>query len=265
MSLCGLQLRGFGATSGGATPAPPAAPTLAVADSENGTQAVATITGSTTGATNAVEVAIVGALGSVSWTSAGSRTGNGTVTMTLARGYYWARVVSTKNDQQAVSNLVYFAVTNGTDAIAYKIGNRLVALIQALALSGVSSSSIVFRKVPYDRQLTKPCIIVCPGPENLNAQAGSNIRDDIDYRFVISFTRASNEDLTDELNTWLRWREQVRSAIHNQRLVVASLANADPWRGVIEPGTIYIPESFAKNFDVAFLTARITTREARNL
>lgn len=120
-----LVSRGFGAlgsSGGGAI----ASPTLAVADNGDGTGAVATITGSENGSvTNTVYV-----WDGDSWEDSGDRTGNGTVSLSLAIGKYWAYVQSDDGASFSLSNLVRFAVTDSDlgpviERIADEIEHRL--------------------------------------------------------------------------------------------------------------------------------------------
>jgi hypothetical protein len=260
MSLAGLLGRGFGPLSGGSTPTPPAVPTLAIADSANGTQAVATISASTTGSTNVVQVQSTSVIGAA-WTNAGSRSGNGTVTLTLTRGYYWGRVASTKDGLTSYSNNVYFVVSAADDAILTTILEALQAKVQSLLLSGVAGSSIIIRKLPYDEDVTKPAVVICPYQESLSPNDGTNERDDINYRVSIVLMRASNRDLTSNMNWLALARERIRKSIHNQPLTAAGV---DRWIATIEPGTIYIPQSFQQNIDCGYLIARVVSREDRS-
>lgn len=93
-------------------------PVLAVADNADGTGAVATITNATGGTTNTVMVGNWNrGIGSVTFTSGGSRTGNGTVSLALAVGIYWGYVQSTATDAEEPSNFVFFRVTDAVTAL----------------------------------------------------------------------------------------------------------------------------------------------------
>lgn len=96
-----------GTGSGTATCTPPSQPTLSV----NADGDIATITGSSSDATNYVEVlAAPSASGSYSWTQEASRVGDGNVALTMTGGRYWGRVTSVNECGTAVSNLVLFWV-----------------------------------------------------------------------------------------------------------------------------------------------------------
>lgn len=107
---------GFGelpSGGGGGGPIDPC--TLAVADLANGTGATATITLSDNGSvTNEVYVGLWTGESSLNFEVEGTRTGNGTVSLTLAVGNYFAYVLSEDDDAYAVSNFVFFRVTNSS-------------------------------------------------------------------------------------------------------------------------------------------------------
>jgi hypothetical protein len=94
---------------------PPATPTLTVSDNGLGTGATATIIGSDAGSSNTIYVA---ALGSTTWSSAGARAGDGTISITLVPSNYWAYVRSILGGT-SFSLVVYFTVISLTSKIAY--------------------------------------------------------------------------------------------------------------------------------------------------
>jgi hypothetical protein len=112
MSLAGLLGRGFHGPAVGAI----AVPSLAVTDNGDGTGAIATIAGSTPGATNTVRTAAFTRTAlTLNWSDAGSRTGDGTVALSLAAGAeYLAVVVSELGEVVQISQLVGFEVTANT-------------------------------------------------------------------------------------------------------------------------------------------------------
>lgn len=110
--------------------AAPATPTLTV--NTGGT--VATVTGATAGTTNTVYVVSASTVASeYTWEAVGSRTGDGTISLNLAAGFYWAYVLSSNAGGSAASALVYFlAGTAGDGAFtlspAYIVSKLLVQL-----------------------------------------------------------------------------------------------------------------------------------------
>lgn len=136
MSLVGLLAKGFGPTSGGGGSTPPAAPTLSVVDNGDGT-ATATVAGADSGTTNTVLLARwTGAIGTVDYSAAGSRSGNGAVNLTLDPGYYVAYVESALAGLATCSeDAVYFRATTSAGTSAGFITAPKQALIDILAES----------------------------------------------------------------------------------------------------------------------------------
>lgn len=116
--IVGNLLRGWGplSISGGGTP--PNTPTLALADNADGTGAVATISGSSPGSSNAVYTSPVpSGSGALTWSLGGTRTGDGNVSLSLADGYYLAYCLSTLAGLPSEpSNQVSLRTTGGQSA-----------------------------------------------------------------------------------------------------------------------------------------------------
>ena len=91
--------------------ATPSTPSLSVTDAGDGTGATATVSGSDGVTTNTVYTT---AWGAAAWTSGGARSGDGTVSLSLGNGRYFAYCVSAYGTAAAVSVPVLFAVTDGT-------------------------------------------------------------------------------------------------------------------------------------------------------
>jgi len=266
MSLVGLGLllRGFGA-SGSALPGPDT-PVLAVADDADNTGATATITASTSGSENIVFTrAVSGGLGTSPWVSSGNRTGNGTVSLNLAAGYYMAYVQSTLNSQQTVSNQVYFVVTTGADAVLVQCLDGVLARLQGMTFAGITNSNFSIRKLPWNRKLTsseaKPGAFISPVPVTVRPQGGNNVRDERGYGVAVVVARISNENLTSDMDATILWRQQIDRAFLNQRLdAVVENTNC-----TVEPGSIFNAALFGENYDVFSMTVRCWCLETRGL
>lgn len=98
----------FGNNTGGSS-ADPSIPTLTFSDAGNGTGGTATIAGSDVGTTNTIYVSLISS--PLSFASAGSRSGNGTVTLSLGAGTYIGYVVSTSGAFSSRSLPIEFTVT----------------------------------------------------------------------------------------------------------------------------------------------------------
>lgn len=264
MSLAGLLLTGFG--SGGSTPVGPDTPALAVADDADGTGATATITASTTGSANIVFTrAVSGGLGTSAWVNSGNRTGNGTVSLSLAAGYYMAYVQSTLNDQEVISNVVYFVATTGSDAVLTQCLDGVLARLQSMTFAGITNSNFTIRKLPWNRKLTsgeaKPGAFISPVPVTVNPKGGSTGRDERGYGVAIVVARISNEDLDSDMDATIMWRQQIDRAFLNQRLD----AVVENWTCTVEPGSIFNSSLFGEGYDVFSMTVRCWCQETRGL
>lgn len=114
---------------GGGTGGSPAIPTLSV----NAAGTVATVTGSSVGSLNTIEVipAFTG-IGVFTWTFEGSRIGDGDVPLGLAPGFYWGRDISTAGGGSSMSNLVYFRVGQPDSTLGHSPADILRRLLIAL-------------------------------------------------------------------------------------------------------------------------------------
>src|SRR5262245_20526508 len=91
---------------------------LTLSDLADGTGATATVAG----ADNATVTVYTMAAGASSWTSSGSRTGNGTLALSLSPNYYFGYAQGTVSGSPAVSPVTgLVAVTSGTQAVADQV------------------------------------------------------------------------------------------------------------------------------------------------
>jgi hypothetical protein len=146
MSLLGLLGRGFQTPQ---TAASIAVPTLSVSDKKDGTGATATIAGATAGSTNTVRTA---KLNELTFTDQGSRSGDGTVALSLTdTGQYLALVVTALGDIVDVSELVAFYVTSGVDH-PFQAHRRRILRRRVLSLD--LFAEVVTYKIPQRPDLT---------------------------------------------------------------------------------------------------------------
>jgi hypothetical protein len=262
-----LITRGFGGLS---TPAGPTAPTLAIADNGNGT-ATATISGGDSGSANVVYYKSAdGNLTTSSWTSGGSRTGNGTVTLSLGAGLYWGYNEATLNSQEVATVPVFFAITVATDSLHKRCLDAVVSRIQSLSLAGVAGASVLVRKVASDEgigsqqatpEIAFPSIIVAQGgTEQAVGTAGTNNRDQYGYPCIVGMVD-TDSSLTTNHSRNLLWRERIMRAFQNQRLPGVTEVN---WC-IVEPGDITKFADFKEGKYVSFLTVRCIARVTRGV
>lgn len=241
---------------------PISTPTLTVTDNADGSGGIATIAGGDVAAANDVFLQSVdGELGTSSWTIAGSRTGNGTVNLAVTPGFYWCKIESSAAGERVTSNLVYACFTDGELAVLYRCLVAAQARIQSLSLPGISNERIVIRKVPDDKNIPKPAVILTPyRQESLNPAEGTNNRDDVGYNVFIAALDADNQNQTSNFARNLHWRESIRQAFHNQRLTgVPEIINA-----TVEPLPVIDTQAwFDRNTCVSALIVQFTSREPR--
>jgi len=255
----------FGPAGGGsATPAP----TLAVSDNADGTGGVATITGAAAGAAVTVySQAVDGDLGSAAWTSRGSRTGNGTVSVAPGNGFFWWKAIASAGGSEATSNLVYQNCSDGLAAVHHRCLAAVQSKVRALGLAGLDADSVLVRKLPIDRglgpQVSLPAVLVTPERETMPPGAGVNLRDDVGYAVAVTLVDRDNQEpsLSANLNQYLRWREQIARAFRHQRLPgVPEIVTC-----TVEPAGVVGADAWAKNLYVSSLVLRFTSREQRGI
>lgn len=236
--------KGYGPTTGGGSP--PNQPSLLIVPNGDGT-ATATVSGSTSGATNTIDVVALGSSGSVSWTNAGSRTSDGTVTLTLGNGSYLATCESSLAGLPSLPSGPYlFEMTGGAAqttfnsphaALAHSVQANLISLI-GTRITGIVSDSIRVRMVPYGNDFLGsnpahelPGIIVTYVQER--GLDGTNVRDDIGYPIrIVFFTRTTDAqnrlDLETQDDISLTWRQTVSDVFRMQGLNVTNYAPQNP-------------------------------------
>jgi len=95
--------------------------------------------------------------------------------------------------------------------------------VAALALAGLAAANVKVRKLPTVREEidTLPCVLVAPAEEPervepLSFDPPALWR--VVYAVDVVIVAADNADFSTNLDTYLRWREQVRRALATPRL-----------------------------------------------
>jgi hypothetical protein len=229
--------------------------TLAVADKADGTGATATVTGSAGGANQVYVQNVDGQLGAFAWTLGGTRTGDGTVNLALAKGYYWAYCLT---GGTVISNLAYFQVTDGADAVLSRVYAAAKALLQLLNLP--------FTQRVYPSQFADsvavqvPCTVLTTDGARQTDEAALNGRDDVGQpvRALVKDVCLKFDD--QKKAEYEKWRQSIFRAFHNQRLPgVAESKMNKVELGVLSPAESPAPQTV---FEV---TIRCVTREVRGL
>lgn len=156
------------------------------------------------------------------------------------------------------------------NAVHYQCLTGIQTVIQGLALTGLSGATplpndrVYMRKLPTERQLTLPCVVVSlvPMPETLEGTLNNS--DDYGYPCCVTIIAANNQDLTVE-EPELKWREQIKQAFNNKRPAALQTAVSVPllpckW----EPMAVLDLNLFKDaNLFVSAAVVRVRTRELR--
>ena len=139
--------------------------------------------------------------------------------------------------------------------------------MKALALAQLANASVVVLEQPWTRlfegddpRLPLPGILVClTGTERITI--ASNVRDDVGYPVLVSIVAKNNQELRTWLPRYTLWREKIERAFRWGKLPgVQSVISM-----TIEPGTIVVPEPFARTIWHSALVVRCVSREPRGL
>ncbi len=230
---------------------------LGVSDATDGTGGTAAVTGSNVASTNTLYKAPwTGTTGALTWTLVGSRTGDGTLAIASAAGFFLFRLDNLLTGVTTVLN-VYQPLTDATtQAMLYRAMVSAKNRVDGLAL-GVTTS---VRWLPR-KQMSSEGTIIAITPVNSETFPGiMNATDDIGLPFAVVVMDPSNQDPTLNLNRNLLWRERILSALRYQRLAgVAEGYICNP-----EPAMIVNPGMFdAENLTFSPLFFRLITRTVR--
>lgn len=232
-------------------------PAFTITDTADGTGATATVSGSAVGSFNTVFVQNVdGELGTGAWAAAGSRSGDGTVPLTLAKGYWWAYCLSNGTP----TGLTYFRVTDGRDSVLSRCAAAVKARLQLLDLPCTKLVlDLLNDESPGLEQY--PCVVLTTDGASQSNESALNGRDDIGQpvRCLVKDVCLTFENRNVEV--YRGWRQSVFRAFHNQRLpgVPESVVNRVELGGGVTPVRTDRPQMIFE------LTVRCVTREVRGL
>ena len=130
--------------------------------------------------------------------------------------------------------------------------------IATLTLTGIDAANIVTRKVPVDRNLTLPGIVICAfGQETFWSEGNSYTS--VGYPVAVVIHEASNQVYTAD-DTELTWRQTIFDAFHKKGGAVVSGAE----KVEVECGPIIdLPAWEQANLALSFLTIRCYDRVNR--
>lgn len=241
--------------------------TLSMADNADGTGAVGTVAGGGATDSNTLYYSTwAGTSGTLSFTSAGSRIGNGTIAASVAVGYYVWLLESVVVATNVKTNTIVYQNTTTTaaagDPVLYRIMSAVKTQIVALSLSGITSTSVLLKWLPRQLDTTTdpvPCVIVSPAPMAEQDVSYLTATDHQKYPILISLIDKQNQDYTANLSRNLLWREKIFREFRFQPIDgVAEAVSC-----VIEPKSIVDPVAFNKQLFASSLVLRVICRETR--
>ena len=229
--------------------------TLTVSDLENGSQALAQISGSAGGTVQVFTQNVDGELGGGAWTLAGGRVGNGPLTLNLFKGYFFAYAREGTN----LSGVVYFRVSQGTDSVASRVEDAIRSRLKLLNLP--CTARVYTSQFELPPQVTYPCIILTTEKERPSDESVLSTLDDIGhpYRILVKDVCFRFDDSA--RRTYRAWSQAIRRAFVGQRLpgVTESVINKVDFGEVARVSDGEGPQV------VVEILLRVITREPRGL
>lgn len=244
-------------------------PTVEFADNADGT-VTATITNATAGNTVTVYSQLADAsLATPSWTSRGSRSGNGTVgPFAMSSGVYWGHAIATDGSSTLTSPLRFFGVMTASDPVHEQIIDAVVARLQSITFGGTTESpaanqAIYDTMIPVDLINRFPCLIVSLEGEPEVLGGVMNNTDDHVYGVHISIVDR-NDDPTYKVSRskYLAWKTKISRAFMSQRLTGVT---PQAWATSIKAGPTVDPKLPEKEYFVTGLTVSFTVRQTRGI
>ena len=132
--------------------------------------------------------------------------------------------------------------------------------IRSLDLQWLEPTDIEVRRFPHDGERYMEGITIHPARERIGR--GTNARDDIGYGVGVSIVKRNTDDLVEDMDLVLHWREQIRhSFIENS--CIETLTNS--FVAKIEHGEVFDDRVFMRqDFDLSTLVIRCWVRENRH-
>jgi hypothetical protein len=220
--------------------------------------AVATVGGSAGGTVTVYAQPVTGQTGSGTWTSYGSRTGDGTVSLALAAGYWWVYAIEGAD----LSGLAYTQVTTGLTAVETRCKAAIAATITLLNLP-IRAIHTQF-DADDKTNLNNLCVVLDTGDGVRETdEAAMNNRDDLGHpvRVCIFDTKDQFDQSATKQALYESMRQSIWRAFHNQRLagVPESVINK------VEPLALTEMEKGRYQWFRSGLLIRCRTRELRGL
>ncbi len=130
--------------------------------------------------------------------------------------------------------------------------------IQTMALTGLASAQVYAKKLPTDRDVTLPAVIVSyPPNEGERLAGGVHNKTDVGFPVLVTFLKADNQDMAlAGAENMALWRRSVLLHFHNERLTGVSEVNYC----TVEPRAVIDMEAFTNNLHAGALVIVCWTR-----
>lgn len=224
-------------------------------DNADGTGAVATVSGGGS-VTNTVTVyRVSGSAEVLAAVATGTRTGNGTIPLTLSKGCYFAHLAAAG----ASAGVFYFAVTDGLNAVQTRVRNAVASTIRLLTIA--PARNVYEQLYPDDDNVRFPCVLVTLEGVSETTEQGLSTRDDIGRPVKVEIGDRRDKRDNAKMATYEYWRQSIDRCFRNQQL--AGVPESVVCR--IEPNVIVDPELPKFDYVVMGMVIRCVCREPRGV
>jgi hypothetical protein len=242
---------------------PLTAPSLTVADAQSGGAFTATLAGGDVSALNTLyRSQMTGNVGVMAQTSAGSRTGPGTITGTAAVGNYLWQVQSVLGGEAVFSLPYYQRISDSAASLHEQLQEDALARILSLALPTIGTKVQRLKLPAVARNVNLPspaCILLTFDQEEDYRATGTNGHDDTALPLhVVMLTGDLNTPKPDSTITLCR--QLVRRAFREYRSAVPGHYRTD-----IERGIVLAQAAEGKELEGSSLLLKFYVRESRGL
>ncbi len=165
-----------------------------------------------------------------------------------------------------MSNLVYQSLTDGSQAVLYRVLAAVKARLAGLALEGIEPHNVQVCHLPWERTLAAtpqalPAVHVAPAEHGTPLDQGTNQKDDVAYAVNVALLDADpRRHPNARLPRLSRWRERIARAFRNQRLPgVPEVYHCTVDPDIVLDRTTWLQQGLL----VSVLCLRFLTRETR--
>lgn len=154
------------------------------------------------------------------WQESGTRTGDGTVDLALAKGLWWAYLeTETSPNVFAVGSPIPFGVTDGLDALPTRCRQAIIDVLKLLGLPSIGQR--VYDRLYFDEaNVSFPCIICTTDALAEDKREATSGPEFIGYPTRIEFADNAMQRITDpkQAPIWEKWRFTASQALSQLKL-----------------------------------------------